>query len=319
MSRALLLACLVIVSSPLPASDKAHEGEEILEQARSKSDIRELRSFTMKAAIKIEVQGKTLAGEYTFLWNGPNQWREETSLPGFDEIRVGGPGTVALKRNLDFVPLRISQLGYVLGYARGGLTLRSDEEIKRVRNRKVNGIAARCVEIVGKVYPREICVDASTGAMARDVPFADKEFAPIGTKIFPRFLSYTQEGKTVAQAELTELNATDPLPPSAFAVPAGAVSHPSCLNPAMGRLINRVSPAYPDSAKRAHVQGTVYIYAAIGNDGSLHNLRIVSGVSPDLNEASLAAVQQWRYEPYTCQNTPVEVESVIQVNYKLSY
>ena len=67
------------------------------------------------------------------------------------------------------------------------------------------------------------------------------------------------------------------------------------------------------------MQGTVYIYAVIGSDGSLHNLRIVSGVSPDLNEASLAAVQQWRYEPSTCQNTPVELESVIQVNFKLSY
>jgi hypothetical protein len=119
MSRALVLACMVMVSSPLPATDKTHKGEEILEQARSKSDIQELPSFTMRAAIKIEVQGKTLTGEYTFLWNGPNQWREETSLPGFDEIRVGGPGTVALKRNLDFVPLRISQLRYVLGYARG--------------------------------------------------------------------------------------------------------------------------------------------------------------------------------------------------------
>jgi TonB family protein len=175
------------------------------------------------------------------------------------------------------------------------------------------------VEIRGKVYPREICVDASTGALVRDVPFEDKEFVPIGTKLFPRFLSYTQEGKIVAQAEVTELSATDPLPPSAFAVPAGAASQPSCLNPAMGRLMNRVNPEYPDSARRAHVQGTVYIYAVIGTDGSLHNLRIVSGVSSDLNEASLAAVRQWRYEPYTCQNTPVEVESVIEVNYKLSY
>lgn len=273
----------------------------------------------MKAAIKIEVQGKTLSGDYTFLWNGPNQWREETSFPGFDEIRVGASGNVALKRNLDFVPLRISQIGYVLGYARGGLTLRSGEEIKSIRNRKVNGIAARCVEIGGKVYPRELCVDASTGALVRDVPFADKEFAPIGTKIFPRFMSYAQEGKIVAQAEVTELNATGPLPPSAFAVPAGAVSQPSCLNPAQGRLINKVNPAYPVSARQARVQGTVYIYAVIGKDGRLHDLQIVSGVSPELNAASLAAVQQWRYEPYNCQNTPVEVESVIEVNYKLSF
>jgi protein TonB len=57
----------------------------------------------------------------------------------------------------------------------------------------------------------------------------------------------------------------------------------------------------------------------IGIDGSLHDLRIVSGVSPGLNKASLDAVEQWRYEPYKCQDTPVEVESVIQVNYSLRY
>jgi len=316
MSRTLLV--VLLLTSLLLASDKTREGQEIIEQARSKSDIRELPSFTMKANLKIENQGKLLLGQYALLWNGPNQWREEISFPGFDEIRIGASGTVALKRNLDFVPLRVYQLQRAIRYGQEGLTLRPDEQIKQVRTRKVNGIEARCAEIGSKVNVREICVDASTGAMVRDHPFVDKELAPLGTKFFPHLLSYVEEGKTVAEAEVTELTTIEPLPSSTFEVPAGAVSKPSCLNPITGRLIKRVNPSYPESERRTHVQGTVAIYAVIGLDGSLHDLRVVSGVSPGLNKASLDAVQQWHYEPYKCQDTPVEVESLIQVNYSLA-
>jgi TonB family protein len=317
MRRTLLAT--VLLTSLLSASDKTHEGQEILEQARSRSDIRELPSFTMRATVKIENQGNLLEGGYALLWNGPDQWREEISFPGFDQIRIGGSGTVALKRNLDFVPLRVHQLELALDYGKEGLTLRPGEGIKQVRTRKVGGIEARCAEITGKVSAREICVDASTGAVVRDHPFIDKEFARIDTKLFPHILSYIEEGKTVAEAEVTELKTTERLQSSSFEVPAGAVSKPNCLNPTVGLLIKKVNPSYPESEKRGRVQGTVAIYAVIGVDGSLHDLRIVSGVSPGLNKASLDAVQQWRYEPYKCQDTPVEVESVIQVNYSLRY
>lgn len=317
MRRTLLAALLLILSSLLSASNSTPEGQKILEQARSRSDIRELQSFTMKATVKIENQGKLLTGEYALLWNGPNQWREEISFPGFDEIRVGGTGKVALKRNLDFLPLRVNQLQLALGYGREGLTLRPDEDIKEARTRKVNGIEARCAEIKSKLSAREICVDASTGAVVRDHPFMDKQFAPIGTKIFPHILSYTEEAKTVAEVEITELTTTERLPLSAFEVPAGAVSKPSCSNPGGGRLIKRVDPSYPESERHRRVQGTVAIYAVIGADGGLHDLRVVSGVSPDLNKASLDAIQQWRYEPLVCQDTPVEDETVIQISYRL--
>ena len=94
------------------------------------------------------------------------------------------------------------------------------------------------------------------------------------------------------------------------------MSKPSCLNPKTGRLIKKVPPDYPDVLRAARFQGTVAIYAVIGADGSLHDPRVVSGASP-LNKASLEAVRQWRYEPFTCQNTPVDVESVIEINFSM--
>jgi hypothetical protein len=322
--RSLLLPMLVLFSGGalsqqpvLTSSNKTREGREVVEQARAKSDIRELPAFTMKATVKIENQGKLVEGQYALFWNGPNQWREETSLPGFDEIRIGGPGTVTLKRSLDFVPLRVYQLHRTLAYGRGEMTVRPDEGIKRVRARKVNGVEAKCAEITGKVFKREICADAFTGALLRDRPFVDADFAAVGTKIFPRFLKYVEEGKTVAEAQISELKTTEPSPSSAFDVPAGAVSRPGCLNPTVGHLIRKVNPSYPESDRRTYTQGTVVIYAVIGVDGSLHDPRVVSGVSPGMNRASLDAVQQWHYDPFSCQDSPVEVETVLTVNYSL--
>ena len=321
MSRIFLAALLLTVSPLLSASDKTAEGQTLLDQARSRTDIRELDSFTMKARIKIENQEKTLEGEYVLLWNGTDQWREETSFPGFEEIRIGRSGTVALKRNLDFVPLRVDELKLALDYGRRDLTLRSDEKIKQIHNRKVHGIETRCVEIGRKLNAntREICVDTSTGAVIRDHPFIDKGFSPVGAKIFPHTLSYMEHGKTVAEAEVTELEVAERLPSSAFDVPAGAVSKPDCLNPTGGRMIKTRNPSYSELEKRRYVEGTVAIYALIGVDGALHNMRVVAGVSPTLDKASLDALQEWRYEPYMCQDIPIEVETVIEVNYSLSH
>jgi hypothetical protein len=39
----------------------------------------------MKAALQIDNAGKPLDGSYRLLWNGPEQWREEISFPGYTE------------------------------------------------------------------------------------------------------------------------------------------------------------------------------------------------------------------------------------------
>lgn len=65
------------------------------------------------------------------------------------------------------------------------------------------------------------------------------------------------------------------------------------------------------------MEGTVSVYALIGVDGKPRDFRIRSGVTPGLNASSLDGVQQWRYDPATCNGTAVEVETVLTVNYSL--
>ena len=84
-----------------------------------------------------------------------------------------------------------------------------------------------------------------------------------------------------------------------------------------GLLIHQVKPAYPPIALTAHVQGEVILQAVIGKDGSIQNLRVVSG-HPMLIKAAVDAVQQWRYRPYLLNGEPVEVETQVRVTFTIS-
>ena len=85
---------------------------------------------------------------------------------------------------------------------------------------------------------------------------------------------------------------------------------------AEGNLIHQVSPTYPPTARSAGIQGTVVLKAVIGKDGLVHDLQVVSG-QPALTNSALAAVKQWRYQPYRLDGEAVEVETTIIVNFTL--
>jgi periplasmic protein TonB len=84
-----------------------------------------------------------------------------------------------------------------------------------------------------------------------------------------------------------------------------------------GLLIHQVKPTYPPLARQARIQGSVVLQAVIAKDGSIQNLRLVSG-HPMLAPAAIDAVKQWRYKPYFLNGEPVEVETQITVNFTLS-
>jgi protein TonB len=86
---------------------------------------------------------------------------------------------------------------------------------------------------------------------------------------------------------------------------------------AEANLLHKVQPSYPSIARQAHVQGTVELRAIIGKAGTIQNLVVVRG-HPMLAAAAIDAVRQWRYRPYLLNNEPIEVETVITVNFVLS-
>jgi periplasmic protein TonB len=84
-----------------------------------------------------------------------------------------------------------------------------------------------------------------------------------------------------------------------------------------GHLIRRLQPEYPAIARSAGIQGAVVVQAIISKDGTIENLRVLSG-HPILIRAAMDAVKQWRYRPYFLNGEPIEVETQITVNFTLS-
>jgi protein TonB len=85
---------------------------------------------------------------------------------------------------------------------------------------------------------------------------------------------------------------------------------------AQGLLIHETKPVYPPLAMQARIQGTVLLQAVVAKDGTVQDLRVVSG-HPLLVKAAMDAVRLWRYKPYRLNDQPVEVDTEIIVNFTL--
>lgn len=108
------------------------------------------------------------------------------------------------------------------------------------------------------------------------------------------------------------------LPPPPPSKPSAQPSRPFRTSHMLeGNLIHQVQPIYPSLARTARIQGAVVLSAVIGKDGTIENLRVLSG-HPMLVAAAIDAVRRWRYRPYILNEEPIEVETQITVNFSLS-
>jgi TonB family protein len=64
----------------------------------------------------------------------------------------------------------------------------------------------------------------------------------------------------------------------------------------------RTAPAYPELAKKVHLQGTVKVEAVVRANGSVKSTRIVGG-NPVLVDAATDAVSKWKFEPSQNETT----------------
>lgn len=78
--------------------------------------------------------------------------------------------------------------------------------------------------------------------------------------------------------------------------------------------ISQPQPVYPAVAKAAHVQGVVVLHALISKQGTIEDLKVISG-PPLLTASAIDAVKNWTYRPYILNGEPTEVETTINVNF----
>ncbi|MSV27734.1 MAG: TonB family protein [Bryobacterales bacterium] len=87
-------------------------------------------------------------------------------------------------------------------------------------------------------------------------------------------------------------------------------------NAQAAKILTRVRPLYPPLAKQAGLEGTVRLSVVIAKDGTAKELSVVSG-DDLLVASSLEAVKQWVWQPTHLNGNPVEVLTVVDINYTL--
>ena len=101
--------------------------------------------------------------------------------------------------------------------------------------------------------------------------------------------------------------------PGAHAAPARAEAQ----RIAPPKMVKHVEPIYPEAARQARIQGVVVVEATIGPDGKVRDAKVITSI-PQLDEAALAAVRQWEYEPTIVRGVASPVIMTVKVNFSLS-
>jgi TonB family protein len=82
------------------------------------------------------------------------------------------------------------------------------------------------------------------------------------------------------------------------------------------KLIKQVDPIYPEEARRARVEDVVIMEATTDIYGRVVGIKVLRGIPP-LDQAAVAAVKQWVYEPMVVDGKPKGVTFTVAVRFTL--
>jgi protein TonB len=122
----------------------------------------------------------------------------------------------------------------------------------------------------------------------------------------------------IAPPEVVAVNATQMMP---ISVPQSSPaieqsSEPVAVSEEAARalLIHTVNPSYPPEALAQKLHGTVVLQVVVARDGSVQDVKMVRGYFI-LAQAAIAAVKQWRFEPYTLNGRAAATQTAITINF----
>lgn len=267
---------------------------------------------------------------YEISWAGPDKWRAEWHGPEYSRIIVVNNGKLYRSSNLPAPPLAVLQFEGALGALgatsfgepRIGPPWNLSKSKMQISNEKVGKTRVQCVSSAGSTW----CIDPVSGY---PLSFRSSEpgiveyddYVKVGDVEFPQSLRL-MFGGDVQQESTISVSRNLTFADSVFAAPpdSTASDFPSCADMAKnsleGHLDKKVQPRFPltyDPTSRRY--GTVWLYAIIGKDGAIHDLQVINGTWPELDKSATDAVRQWKYIPYKRCGQPVEVETVIRVNF----
>jgi|CZKS01.1.fsa_nt_gi TonB family protein len=81
-------------------------------------------------------------------------------------------------------------------------------------------------------------------------------------------------------------------------------------------LIYSPNPDYPKQARKGHGAGPIDIVLTVGSDGQSRDVRAFRGISPEIDQAAVEAVERWKFKPATKDGSPVAVRINVHFDFQ---
>jgi TonB family protein len=95
-----------------------------------------------------------------------------------------------------------------------------------------------------------------------------------------------------------------------------ALSAPISQGTSGGRILHQVRPIYSTKAQSMRLEGKVVVQAMVKEDGTIGAVKVLEG-HPELAQAVVDAVKDWRYQPFLLDGRPIQRETKITINFRL--
>jgi TonB family protein len=83
------------------------------------------------------------------------------------------------------------------------------------------------------------------------------------------------------------------------------------------KVLKSVEPSFTEAARQLKFSGHVQIYLWVDEAGAVSHVRIAKPAGVGLDEAAVAAVKRYSFQPATQNGTPVKVDLYIDVNFEI--
>jgi protein TonB len=83
--------------------------------------------------------------------------------------------------------------------------------------------------------------------------------------------------------------------------------------------IKTAMPEYPESAKKANIQGTVWVNILVSAEGKVKEVNVLkmNDGSPEIKQAALDAAKKCTFKPAMKNNKPVEMWATVPFRFRL--
>ncbi|MCK5734700.1 MAG: energy transducer TonB [Candidatus Latescibacteria bacterium] len=82
-------------------------------------------------------------------------------------------------------------------------------------------------------------------------------------------------------------------------------------------LVHAVPPIYPEIARKAQMEGKIFLHLLVGKNGQVEEVKFIKG--PEIfKEAAIKAARQFRFSPALQNDKPVRVWMAIPIDFKLT-